>query len=140
MTRLIKYKKTHKNAVDPVRGNATDAGYDLTATSKETKNGFIQYGTGIHFEIPEGMVGLIYPRSSITKKGLMLKNSVGIIDAGYRGEVMFRFHELDNRNIYEVGDRVGQIIFQELPKILMKEVDELSDSERGEGGFGSTGQ
>ena len=86
----LKFKKLNQNAVSPTYAHETDACFDLVATSKTTTSKFIEYGTGLAFEIPKGYVGLIFPRSSITNKDLMLKNSVGVIDADYRGEVKFR--------------------------------------------------
>ena len=107
------------------------------------------YGTGLAFEIPLGFVGYIFPRSSNAKKDLILSNSVGVIDSGYRGEVMFKFKPSDyfaiNRDnvyedgpIYSIGDRVGQLIIMPIPKIEFIEVDELSRTDRGIEGFGST--
>ena len=154
----IRFKKLVPEAVEPTKAHDNDAGFDMVAVSKKETDQYIQYGTGIALEIPDGMVGLIYPRSSVTKKDLMLKNSVGIIDAGYRGEVSFRFNKLVtvnteamtiamnnfitsvNKEYYEVGDKIGQIIFQTLPEVTLLETDELDDSERGEGGYGSTGK
>lgn len=146
----IKIKKLHENAVIPSYAKEGDAGFDLTAVSVEEREQFIQYNTGLAFEIPEGHVGLIFPRSSVTKKDLMLKNSVGIIDSGYRGEVSFRFKgenfknssfgQFYSSNVYDVGDRVGQMMIMPVPKVEFEEVDELSNSERGEGGYGSSGK
>lgn len=100
------------------------------------------YGTGLAVEIPEGYVGLLFPRSSISKKGLTLANSVGVIDSGYRGEIMFKFAITSDRprknSVYEVGDRIGQLIIMPYPKIEFV-TGELTESERGVGGFGSTG-
>lgn len=123
-----------------------DAGIDLTATEVFYDDaGNICYKTGIFMEIPEGYVGLIFPRSSISKYITQLSNSVGVIDSGYRGEIMFKFKPTDyyhNRtsqlDVYQIGDRIGQIIILPYPQITFEEVTELSDSERGIGGFGST--
>ena len=149
----VKIKKTHSSAIIPRYAKAGDAGLDLTATSKSYDEfGNICYGTGLAFEIPEGYVGLIFPRSSICKNQLLLSNSVGVIDSGYRGEVSFKFkpslaldslqHVTDRRRygVYEVGDRIGQIIIVPYPSIEFVEVDELSETERGEGGYGSSGK
>jgi dUTP pyrophosphatase len=118
-----------------------DAGIDLTATSiwyDENRN--VCYGTNRSFEIPEGYVGLIFPRSSNAKKDLLLSNSVGVIDSGYRGEVMFKFkHIMPQMYNYKIGDKIGQIIIMPYPQIEFEEVDELSETDRGVGGFGSTG-
>ena len=131
---------------------------------------YIEYGTGLAIEIPKGYVGLIFPRSSNSNKDLQLCNSVGVIDSGYRGEVKLRyrriinptpkrnfivtdveFQEELNNNVpvprikadfacYDIGDKVGQIIIIPIPFISFNEVQELSETVRGEGGFGSTGK
>lgn len=139
----VKIKKLNENAVIPSYAKDGDACFDLTATSIKVKFEYIQYGTGLAMEIPEGHVGIILPRSSVTNKDLMLKNSLGIIDAGYRGEICFRYYKLINAPwsvIYKVGERVGQMMILPVPKIQLVEVDELTDSERGDGGYGSTGK
>lgn len=147
----VKVKKLSPEAVIPQYAKSGDAGLDLTAISMETDEfGNIVYGTGLAFEIPEGFVGLLFPRSSIYKTGLSLSNSVGVIDSGYRGEIIFKFrkaagvHEAGGvvfHNIkYDRGDRVGQIVILPHPKVELEEVEELVESERGEGGYGSTGR
>lgn len=138
----VKIKKLHKNAVIPSYAKEGDAGMDLTAISVEydSENNVWVYKTGLAFEIPNGYVGLLFPRSSIFKKDLVLSNSVGVLDSGYRGDVMFKFKETIVSNIYEIGDRVGQIVIMPYPKIEFKEVKELEKSERGTGGYGSTGK
>lgn len=145
----VKIKKLNENAVIPTYAHNTDAGFDFTAISYEYKEDIDchVFGTGLALEIPEGYVGLIFPRSSNRKTDLYLTNSVGIIDAGYRGEVMASFKNRDFkpdviaqlRKGYEVGDRIFQMIIIPYPKIEFVEVDELSSTERGEGGHGSTG-
>ena len=139
----VKIKKLSDNAVIPHYVHGTDAGMDMYATSfKVDEQGNYVYGTGLAMEIPEGYVGLIFPRSSISKYSLQLSNSVGVIDSGYRGEIIFKFNHFNNKTTkkhYEVGERVGQIIIMPYPKVEFKEVDELDDSDRGEGGFGSSG-
>jgi dUTP pyrophosphatase len=142
----VKIKKIHPDAVIPSYAKSGDAGMDLVATSiiGETL-GSITYGLGIALEIPEGFVGLVFPRSSIRKTNLQLSNSVGVIDSGYRGELQATFNKvqgIDNveRENYKVGDRVCQIIIIPYPPIEFNEVNELSNTERGEGGFGSTGK
>lgn len=141
------------------------AGIDLTATSKwYDEDGNVCYGTNRAFEIPKGYVGLLFPRSSNSKKDLLLSNSVGVIDSGYRGEVMMKFKS-SIRNLtlmslvkiifkkngnklkifnefsgdYKIGDRIGQLIIIPYPTIEFEEADELSETERGKGGYGSTG-
>jgi dUTP pyrophosphatase len=155
----VKIKKLHKNAIIPKYAKEGDAGLDLTAVKKDyDSDGNTVYYTGLSFEIPYGFVGLLFPRSSNSKTGLRLTNSVGVIDSGYRGEVMFKYrndgfkslnpmlkNSLANGEIgfsgeYEVGDRVGQLIILPYPKIELIEVDELSETERGSGGYGSSGK
>jgi dUTP pyrophosphatase len=142
----VKIKKVHPNAIIPSYAKRGDAGMDLVATSiiGETL-GSITYGLGIALEIPEGFVGLVFPRSSIRKTNLQLSNSVGVIDSGYRGELQATFNKIqgaDNveRETYKVGDRVCQIMIIPHPTIEFEEVHELNNTERGEGGFGSTGK
>ena len=147
----VNVKKLDSNAVVPTYAKHGDAGMDLTAISKNyDEHGNVCYGTGLAFEIPNGFVGLLFPRSSNTKKDLILGNSVGVIDSGYRGEVVLKFKpscaysseysngyfpEPDN---YEIGDRIGQIVIMPVPQIEFNVVDELSTTDRGVGGFGST--
>ena len=137
----VKIKKLHPNAVKPKYAKESDAGLDLVATSIIENTSFqITYGLGIAMEIPDGMVGLIFPRSSIRNTELILSNSVGVIDAGYRGELQATFNKLSGFEsvAYKVGDRIAQIIIVPHPIIQIVEVDELSESSRGIGGFGST--
>ena len=142
----IKIKKLHPKAVIPNYSKPGDAGMDLVITSiiNENKED-ISYGFGISLEIPEGYVGLVFPRSSIRKYDLFLTNAVGVIDSGYRGELQATFKKiqgvsnntLDN---YKVGDRICQLTIIPYPPIEFEEVEELNNTERGEGGFGSTGK
>ena len=136
----VRIKKLSENAVIPTYAKDGDAGMDLVITSIITKNlGDVTYGFGIALEIPKGFVGLVFPRSSIRKTDLILSNSVGVIDSGYRGEIQATFKR-SGVYVYEVGDRGAQIMIIPHPPIEFDEVDELSDTERGEGGFGSTGK
>jgi dUTP pyrophosphatase len=137
----VKIKKLHKDAVIPSYAKEGDAGLDLTATSMSCDDyGNLCYGTGLAFEIPKGYVGLVFPRSSNSKKDLWLTNSVGVIDSGYRGEVTFKYRQVDlEERIYQIGDRVGQLIIMPYPHIEFEEVEELSETERGCGSYGSTG-
>ena len=149
----VKIKKLNPLAQIPSYAKAGDAGMDVVATEilKDTPDQ-ITYGMGIALEIPEGFVGLVFPRSSIRKTGLQLSNSVGVIDSGYRGEIQATFNKIfgsegmyyeakiPTTEFYKVGDRIAQIMIIPHPTIEFNEVDELSDSERGEGGFGSTGK
>ena len=145
----VNVKKLDSNAVIPTYAKHGDAGMDLTATSKEyDENGNVCYGTGLAFEVPSGFAGFLFPRSSNTKKDLILGNSVGVIDSGYRGEVVLKFRPVMplERDIefgpreYEIGDRIGQIVIMPVPQIEFNVVDELSTSDRGVGGFGSSGK
>ena len=140
----VKFRKLVSEAVTPQYAQDGDAGMDLTATSFRVTDTFMEYGTGIAVEIPHGHVGLLFPRSSITKSspGVSLKNSVGVIDSNYRGEILVRF-ELPysgevGGNIPVVGDRVAQLVIIPYPRVKFVEVDKLSDTNRGQGGFGST--
>ena len=159
---LVKIKKLVSEAIIPTYAKPGDAGMDLTAVSVNDSINYIEYGTGLAIEIPEGYVGLIFPRSSNSKKDLLLCNSVGVIDSGYRGEIKLRYKKIVNpseektnirQNIftnnstliykierYEVGDKVGQIMILPIPFIEFTEVSELSQTDRGNGGFGSTGK
>lgn len=171
----VKFKKLNKDAVIPTKAHPTDAGYDLVATSVSVDEmGNVVYGTGLSLEIPNGYVGLAFSRSSVSKKDLILSNCVGVIDAGYRGEIMFKFRPMNfgfKQNIkmpcsfwkrlfhpydltsdivpywseghghfYKPGDRIAQLIIIPRPRIEFVECEELSDSDRGTGGFGSTGE
>ncbi len=137
----IKFKKLCAEAVEPTKAHPSDAGADLVATSKkwdDEKQCWI-YGTGIATEIPEGYVGLVFPRSSIRKYGLALANAVGVIDSGYRGEIMASYKPIGSGNTYNIGDKIAQLIIMPYPEVNYLEVSELSDTDRGEGGHGSTG-
>ena len=136
----IKYKKLIKEAKFPFRKHDVDAGFDLTAIWKEVTKKYTAFGTGLAFEIPNGYVGYLFARSSITKLDYIVKNSVGVVDASYRGEIMFRFYHLEGNVIYRVGDRIGQIIFMKLPEIKLIEAQELNNTERGTSGYGSSGK
>ena len=140
----VRVKRLHPDAVIPAYSKQGDAGLDLTAvTATKDQYGNVVYGTGLAIEIPEGYVGLIYPRSSNSKTDLYLTNHVGVIDSGYRGEIMFKYRSINgllNSKVYHLGDRVGQLIIMPYPQIELVEANDLSDSERGDGGFGSTGK
>lgn len=135
----MKIKKLSPEAKIPVYAKPGDAGMDVIAVSKLETDKFVEYGTGLAFEIPPGYTMLVFPRSSVSNMDLIMANSVGVIDVGYRGELKLRFRKSGD-NDYDVGDRVGQIIVMPFPQIVFEEVDELSVSDRGDGGFGSSGQ
>lgn len=127
----------------PVRKNPGDAGADLKSTGYASirPGGTIILGTGVKLSIPEGHVGLVFSRSGIAaKQGLRLANCVGVIDSGYRGEIMIPLHnDSDVAQEVERGDRVAQIVIVPIVTPEFMAVDELPESERGSGGFGSTG-
>jgi dUTP pyrophosphatase len=169
----VKIKKLFEDVIIPKYAKEGDAGLDLVATGayyeEETK--CIVYTTGIAIEIPKGYVGLIFPRSSISKYNLQLTNCVGVIDSGYRGEIVAKFKLLPsyvkvhkeglniekgiipvylnkrdyydfiitNLKVYKLKDRICQLIIIPYPNIELIESETLLDSERGTGGFGSTG-
>lgn len=139
----ILIKRLNKDAVIPQYAHPTDAGLDLVATSVETDEyGNITCRTGLAIEIPEGYVGLLFPRSSVSKYYLSLCNCVGVIDSAYRGEIILKFNKINGNSLkkcYEKYDKVGQLIIMPYPKVTFIETDELSDTDRGNGGFGSTG-
>ena len=142
----INIKKLHSDAVIPTYAKAGDAGMDMyaIANGEADKHGNMVYHTGIAMEIPDGHVGLIYPRSSVSKTPHSLRNHVGVIDSGYRGEVIFKFGWVESSSIetqvYDKGDRIGQIMIMPYPKVEFVEAAYLSETDRGDGGFGSTGQ
>lgn len=144
MMMQVKIKKLTPEAKIPTYAKPGDAGMDVVATSMTFKEDYIEYGTGLSFEVPEGYVMLIFPRSSISGKDLFLTNCVGVLDSGYRGELKFRFKPIYEYGklqhiYYNTGERIGQIMIIPYPTVEFKEVDNLSDSVRGEGGFGSSG-
>lgn len=166
----VKIKKLYKDSKIPAKAHDTDAGFDLYAHSKYyDENGNLVYGTGVAIAIPKDHVGLIFTRSSISKKNIYLTNAVAVIDNGFTGEITMKFkvtfshvrikkwyksilslfksvNPNDSTEItsivgksYVIGDRIGQLIIMPYPSVEFKEVDELPDSERGTGGYGSTG-
>ena len=141
----IKFKKLDPRAVAPVRAHNSDAGFDLVATRITTEINecgqlILVYHTDLALEIPEGYFGLLVPRSSIFKKSLALTNSAGIIDAGYRGEVMAKFKTTTDvvPAVYREGDKFAQLLILPIADATFTEALELSDSDRGDGGYGST--
>jgi dUTP pyrophosphatase len=136
----LKIKKLNERAEIPFYAKDGDAGMDLVATTLVRTSKFFEYGTDLAMEIPKGYVGLLFPRSSISKTDHFLRNSVGVIDSGYRGEIKLRMSiPALGETEYLIGDKVGQLILMKLPWVEIEEVDELSETDRGEGGFGSTG-
>ena len=138
----IKFKKLVETAKMPTKAHPTDAGADLTAVSREWNEELKCwiYGTGIATEIPEGYVGLVFPRSSIRKYTLAQCNAVGVIDSSYRGEIMVSYKlTSDVEKIYNIGDKIAQLIILPYPEVSYKEVETLSETDRGENGHGSSG-
>lgn len=141
----VKFKKVNKLAKMPTRGSEHSAGYDLYAcTDKDIiimPHETVKIDTGIAIELPNGTFGAIYARSGLaTKRGLRPSNCVGICDSDYRGNYIVALHnDLDTAQCIQAGERIAQLIIQRFEEVNFVEVDELSDTERGEGGFGSTG-
>ena len=138
----VKFKKLVETAKCPTKAHPTDAGADLTAVSREWNEELKCwiYGTGIATEIPEGYVGLVFPRSSIRKYTLAQCNAVGVIDSSYRGEIMVSYKlTSDVEKIYNIGDKIAQFIILPYPEVSYTEVESLSETDRGENGHGSLG-
>ena len=131
-TMKVRIKKLHEDAIIPKYAKEGDVGLDLTAISVNQTDQYLEYGTGIAIQIPEGYGGFIFPRSSITNYGLMMKNSVGVVDQGYRGELKIRFTVLERnyQKVYNIGDRIAQLVILPTAYVDLIEVNELSDSER----------
>jgi len=136
----IKIKKLHPEAVIPAYAKDGDAGMDLTAVSMEyLDNEHVKYNFGIAIEIPKGFVGLVFPRSSCFRQRQILSNAVGIIDSGYRGEISAVMIGTAVGG-YGKGDRVAQILILPYPEVQFELTEELSETERGSGGYGSSGK
>ena len=137
---VLKFKKLVESAKVPNKATSGSNGFDLTATSKEWHDEFqaYVYGTGVAVEIPKGYVGLLFPRSSVRKYALAMANCVGVIDSDYRGEMMATFRPTNpyQGKVYNVGDKCCQLVIVPAPEFEIKEVDELSDTERGTKGHG----
>ena len=146
----VKFKKLHPDAKIPQYAKPGDAGLDLYCVSMKPEIRitnhrkecvYLEFYTGLAIEVPEGYVGLLFPRSSISNTSMTLSNSVGILDSSFRGEVTFRFRNINNNlNAYQVGDKIGQLLVIPFPKIEMEETEYLSETERGSGGYGSSGR
>lgn len=155
---MIQYKRKHDNAQEPIQATDMAAGVDLHAAEilRDTKHE-LWVDTGIAFDIPQGIFGDLRARSSVSETGLVLANGAGVIDPDYTGTVQFRFYKIgrcvwvdhidgvDPRfypavpKTYEIGERVGQVVFQPYLNADLEETDALSDTARGDNGFGSTG-
>lgn len=141
----IKIKKLNKNATIPTRGSEYAAGYDLYATNTEMitipPHQTVKIGTGLAFELPENTFGAIFARSGLaTKSGLRPSNCVGVCDSDYRGEYIVALHnDTDLPRVIDIKERIAQLVLMPYIPIVFKEVEELSDTSRGDSGFGSTG-
>jgi len=142
---IVNYKKI-REVPDPVYSTEGAACFDLYAAEQpvwDDEYHYWEFNTGVVIEIPEGYVGLLFPRSSVSKTTLILANSVGVVDSDYRGEITFRYKKIGNGdvyNLYNKGDRIGQMMIIPIPNITLNLVEELSETERGTGGYGSTGK
>lgn len=136
----VKIKKLHKDAIIPKYSRDGDAGLDLTAVSLYFEKDLIVYQTGIAIQIPKGYVGLLYPRSSLSKYDLVLANHVGVVDSNYIGEIILKFRKTkESANFFAVGERIAQLMIVPYPTINFVEVDQLEETNRGSNGFGSSG-
>jgi dUTP pyrophosphatase len=145
----VRFSKLDERAVTPKSARPGDAGYDLTAISYEyVANAdvpYYNYDFGLSIEVPFGYVGLLFPRSSISNKDLMLTNCVGVLDSGYRGPISARFKTTHFKgeipHLYKAGERVAQLVIVPYLQAEFEEVpySELSVTERSTGGFGSSG-
>ena len=142
----IKFKKLTPTAQVPTRGSKYAAGYDLSADVGSNviiaPHTTIKIGTGLAVELPEDTFGAIYARSGIaSKEGLRPANCTGVVDCDYRGEIIVALHnDSDVMRIVEPGERIAQLVVQPYVSVEFEEVESLSTTVRGEGGFGSTGQ
>ena len=137
----IRFKKINPAAVAPKQCTIGAAGFDLTAVSVEEDSLTVRCDTGVAVEIPNGYVGLLFPRSSVYKTGLAMANAVGVLDPDFRGAISAIFYKRRHKvNPYKVGDRVAQLVIVPIKNVEFVEVDELSETERGAGGYGSTGR
>lgn len=139
----IRFKKLHPDAKAPYQATPGSAGWDLTAVSVEPVEGdafLARYGTGLAVEIPAGHVGLVFPRSSVYKTNQLLTNCVGVIDSDYRGEITAVFSKGIRGVAYEVGDRIAQLVIMPIPAVKFVEAETLTETQRGTGGYGSTGR
>lgn len=142
----IRIKKLRDTAKIPTRGSNEAAGYDLYADIQSPvriePGSVMKIGTGISTQLPPDMAALIFPRSGLsTKKGLRLANCVGLVDPDYRGEyIVALYNDSETPQIVMPGERIAQVVFSPFYKVNFIETDELNDTERGEGGFGASGQ
>ena len=146
MTQTVRYQKLDERAVEPRYGSADAAGADLYAVMDEPltlrpgQTALVR--TGLAVEIPAGFVGLVCARSGLaTKRGLAPANKVGVIDADYRGEILISLHNHSGEpQTVEHGERVAQLLLMPYLTAAYEQADSLTDTDRGAGGFGSTGE
>lgn len=142
----INIKRLNEDAKIPTRGSSEAAGYDLYACINSPvtipSHSTVKIGTGLAIEIPEGYFGAVFARSGLaTKQGLRLANAVGVIDSDYRGEYIVALHnDTDEAKLITPGERIAQLVVMPYLAVEFNDVNELSDTDRGEGGFGSTGK
>lgn len=146
MTTNVKFIKVSPMAQAPTRGSLYAAGYDLSAAIGENvliaPHTTVKIGTGLAVELPENTFGAVYARSGIaSKEGLRPANCVGVIDSDYRGEIIVALHnDSDVMRIVEPGERIAQLVVQPYVSVEFEEVETLNTTDRGIGGFGSTGK
>ena len=143
--KLIKYTKLNEYAQEPTRGSAAAAGYDLYAAISDSvaipAHSTVKIGTGLAFALPDNTFSAIFARSGLaTKQGLRPANCVGVCDSDYRGEYIVAVHnDTDEEKIIEPNERIAQMVLMPYIPMMFEEVESLDETERGEGGFGSTG-
>lgn len=158
----VNFKKLSENAVVPFKAHPTDAGFDMVATKVNMTDDYVEYETDIAIKLPSGYCAMLFPRSSNSNKDLVLSNSVGIIDENYVGPIKWRFKRIrkptklgisrikfvrwvydiqikhPELKTYNVGDKIGQMVIMPVYPVEFQEVDKLPETDRGDGGFGST--
>jgi dUTP pyrophosphatase len=142
MRSIVKFKKLHPDAILPSHSKDGDAGLDLTAVKIENAKDYqTKHSYGLAVEIPAGYVGMVFPRSSVCKHNARLSNSVGVIDSGYRGEITAVFDRYHSALLeYNKGDRTAQLVIVPYVSVQSEWAESLSETERGEGGYGSSGK
>ena len=143
--KLIKYTKLNEYAQEPTRGSAAAAGYDLYAAINDSvtipAHSTVKIGTGLAFALPDNTFAAIFARSGLaTKQGLRPANCVGVCDSDYRGEYIVAVHnDTDEEKVIEPNERISQMVLMQYIPMMFEEIESLDETERGEGGFGSTG-
>jgi dUTP pyrophosphatase len=139
---ILKFKKLHEDAITPTQGSEHAAGYDLYALENAHlhKDQVLKVHTGIAIQLPEGYFGAVCPRSGLAVKGVTVYNAPGIVDSDYIGEIcVLLTSNQDDRFLVEKGMRIGQLVIQQHFSVQFEEVSELTETDRGDGGFGSSG-